>query len=34
MDFLGGPVIKNPPVNARYLGLIPAPGRSYMPWSS
>ena len=25
-DFLGGPVVKNPPANARYAGLIPSHG--------
>ena len=29
-DFPGGPVVKNPPDNARNMGLIPGPGRSHM----
>ena len=29
-DFPGGPVVKNPPANARYVGSIPGPGRSHM----
>ena len=28
LDFLGGPVVKNPPANAGDLGSIPGPGRS------
>ena len=28
-DFLGGPVVKNPPANAGDRGSIPGPGRSY-----
>ena len=28
----GGPVVKNLPVNARDMGLIPGPGRFHMPW--
>ena len=31
--FPDGPVIKNPPANARDTGLIPAPGRLYMAWN-
>ena len=31
--FLGGPVVKSLPANAGDMGLIPAPGRSYMSWS-
>lgn len=31
VNFLGGPVVKNPPVNARDTGLIPSPGRSHTP---
>ena len=30
----GGSVVKNPPANAGDTGLIPDPGRSYMPWSN
>ena len=30
-DFLGGPVIKNPPANAGDMGSIPGLGRSHMP---
>ena len=33
-DFPGGPVVKNPPANARDTGSIPGPGRSSMPQSS
>ena len=32
--FPGGTVVKNPPVNAGDTGLIPGPGRSYMPQST
>ena len=32
-DFLGGPVVKNPPANAGDTGLIPGPGRFHMPVS-
>ena len=31
MDFPDGPVVGNPPANARDMGLIPGPGRSHMP---
>ena len=34
LDFPGGAVVKNPPVNARDPGLIPGPGRSHMQWSN
>ena len=30
-DFLGDPVIKNPPANAENMGSIPGLGRSPMP---
>ena len=30
-DFLGGPVVKNPPANARYAGLIPSHGTKIPP---
>ena len=30
MGFPGGSVVKNPPVNAGDMGLIPIPGRSHM----
>ena len=30
-DFPGGAVDKSPPANAGDMGLIPGPGRSYMP---
>ena len=30
LDFPGGPVVKNPPANARDMNLIPGPGRSHM----
>ena len=32
--FPGGSVVKNPPASEGDTGLIPAPGRSYMPQSS
>ena len=32
--FPGGPVVKNPPSNARDTGLIPCPGRSHMLWGN
>ena len=31
LDFLGGPVVKNPPANAGNTGLVLGPGRSHMP---
>ena len=31
LDFAGGQVVKNLPASARGTGLIPGPGRSYMP---
>ena len=31
MEFFGGPVVKNMPVNAGYTRLIPRPGWSHMP---
>ena len=31
--FPGGAVVKNPPTNARDMGLSPGPGRSHMLWS-
>ena len=34
LDFLGGPVIKNPCANAGDIGSIPGPGRFHMPWGS
>ena len=34
LDFLGGPVVKNPPANAGDSGSIPGPGRFHMPWSN
>ena len=34
MDFPGGAVDKNPPVNAGDTGSIPGPGRSHMLWSN
>ena len=33
-DFPGGPVAKNLPANAGDMGLIPGPGRFYMPQSN
>ena len=30
-DFLGGPVVRNPPANAGDMDLIPGPGRFLMP---
>ena len=32
--FTGGPMVKNPPCNARDTDSIPGPGRSHMPWSN
>ena len=34
MNFPGGLVVKNLPVNAGYMGLIPGSGRSHMLWSN
>ena len=34
VGFPGGSVVKNPPANAGGTGLIPGPGRSYIPWSN
>ena len=34
LDFPDDPVIKNPPASAGDMGLIPGPGRSYMPRSN
>ena len=34
LGFPGGSVIKNPPANTGYMGLIPDLGRSHMPWSN
>ena len=33
-DFPGGPVVRNPPANARDMGSIPGPGRSHMLWGN
>jgi len=33
-DFPGGPVVKNGPVNAGDMGLIPGLGRFHMPQST
>ena len=33
-DFLGSPVVKNPPANAGDMGVIPGPGRFHMPHSN
>ena len=33
-DFLGGPVVKNPPAKAGDTGSVPAQGRSHMPQSN
>ena len=30
-DLSGGPVVKNPSLNAEDMGAIPVPGRSHMP---
>ena len=30
-NFLGGPVVKNPPVNTKDMGSIPGQGRFHMP---
>ena len=32
-DFPGGPLVKNPPANAGYTGLILGPGKFHMPQS-
>jgi len=32
--FPGGSVVKNPPANAKDMGLIPGPRRSLMPWNN
>ena len=34
MNFPGGPVVGNPPANARDMDLIPGPGRAHMPWDN
>ena len=34
LDFPGGPVVKNPSVNAGDTGLIPGPGRFHLLWSN
>ena len=31
LDFPGGPVVKNPPVNAGDTGSVPGPGRPHIP---
>ena len=33
-DFLGGPVVKSPPANARDMGSIPCSRRFHMPWGN
>ena len=33
-DFPGGPVVKNPPANARDMDSIPGPGRFHRPLGS
>ena len=33
-DFPGGPVVKNLPVNAGDMDLIPDPGMFHVPWSN
>ena len=33
-DFPGGPVVKNLPAKARYMDLIPGPGRFHMLWGN
>ena len=33
-DFLGGPVIRNPPASAGDMGSIPGPGQSHKPQGS
>ena len=33
-DFPGGPVVKNPPANARDTGLIPGLRRFHTPWGN
>jgi len=32
--FPGDPVVKNPPANAGFIGLIPDPRRNHTPWSN
>ena len=34
LDFPGGPVVNNLPVNAEDMGLIPGPERFHMPWDN
>ena len=34
VDFPGGPVVKNLPAKARYMDLIPGPGRFHMLWGN
>ena len=34
MDFLGGPVVKNPLANAGDTGSIPGPGRFHRLWGN
>ena len=34
MDFLGDVTGKNPPANVGYIGSIPGPGGSHMPWGN
>ena len=34
LDFPGGTVVRNPPVNAGDTGSSPGPGRSHMPRSN
>ena len=34
LDFPGGAVVKNPPVNAGDTSSSPGPGRSHIPWSN
>ena len=34
LDFLGGPVVGNPPANMKDAGSIPALGGLHMPWDS
>ena len=34
VDFPGGPVVKNLPAKARYMDLIPGPGRFHVLWGN
>ena len=34
VDLLGGPVVKNSPANAGYMGSIPGPGSFHISWGN